>query len=178
MGEAHDGADDRRAVGPSGDEADARAGGALARAEHVVELASGRRIEAAAAGAGADLVRIRGRDGACVLTVEITDHGPVLRFEGAALEIVAPRSLDVACGALRIDAAEGASIRGKSLDLEATAGTVRVKANDDVRVDGERVLLNSSDPPLPISWDEYLERQKAREAEPHLLPRPRPKDEG
>jgi hypothetical protein len=142
---------------------------ALARAEHVVELASGRRIEAAEI-EGGELVRIRAKDGACVLTVELTDAGPILRFEGAALEIVAPRSLDIACGALRIEATEGATIAGKQVEIEAKRGGVTVRATDDVRVDGERVLLNSTDPPMPLSWDEYLRRQKEREGE--ALPAP------
>ncbi len=144
---------------------------ALARREHVVDLASGRRIEAAEV-EGGEVVRIRAKDGACVLTVELTDAGPILRFEGAALEIVAPRSLDIACGTLRIEATEGATISGKHVDIEARRGGVAVRASDDVRVDGERILLNSNDPPMPLSWDEYVRRQKERDGE--TLPAPPP----
>jgi hypothetical protein len=71
------------------------------------------------------------------------------------------RSLDIACGELNIEAREGARIAGKKVDIEAKHGTVAIKANDDVRVEGERVLLNSTDPPLPVSWDEFNERQRA-----------------
>jgi hypothetical protein len=147
---------------------------ALARREHVVDLASGRRIEASEV-EGGELVRIRAKDGACVLTVELTDAGPILRFEGAALEIVAPRSLDIACGSLRIEANEGATIAGKHVEIEARQGGVSVRATDDVRVDGERVLLNSNDPPMPLSWDEYVRRQQEREGKaeapaPPVLP--------
>src|SRR5262245_7169691 len=145
-------------------------GGAMALRR--MDLASGRTVEVEA-GAGADLLRIRGKDGACVLVVELTDAGPVLRFEGAALELVAPRSLDVKCGALHIEATESAHIAARSVEIEAKAGGVAVRANDDVRLNGERVMLNSTGAPIPLTWEEYLARQRER----GLLPEP-PPDEG
>jgi hypothetical protein len=149
---------------------------ALVRREHAVELSSGRRIEAAEVEGGGELVRIRAKDGTCMLTVELTDKGPILRFEGAALEIVAPKSLDIACGTLNIEAKETARITGKKVEIEAKKGSIEVVASDDVRVEGERVLLNSTDPPLPVSWEEFAERQKAKQklegtASVELLPR-------
>ena len=127
----------------------------------MVALASGGAVEIEPRG-HADLVRIRNKDGACVLTVELTEAGPVLRFEGAALELVAPRSLDVACGELRIEATGAARIGAKSVEIEARAGDVDVRANDDVRMNGERVHLNSTDPAMPLTYDEYLARKAAR----------------
>jgi hypothetical protein len=150
----------------------------LARREQIVQLSSGRQIEAAEIEGGAELVRIRGKDGGVVLSVELTDRGPILRFEGAALELVAPRSLDIACGELNIEAREGARISGKKVEIEARQGTATVRANDDVRVEGERVLLNSSDPPLPVSWDEFNERQRAAGIVVGERALPAPDDEG
>jgi hypothetical protein len=152
-------------------------------------LPSGRSIEATSEG-GEETVRILASSGACVLTVRLTDEGPVLRFEGASLELAATRKLELSCEELSVRASGGAaihvggdldervqgsarrSVRGaatttaRSVDLEASPGGIELRANDDVRVQGERVLLNSDDPPMPLTWDEY----RARQASPGMLP--------
>ncbi len=143
----------------------------------VVPLASGRRLEVEPTGAG-DVIRIRAAEGQCVLTVTMTDAGPVLQLSGAAIEIASAGRLDLACEDLRVRAARSASIEvggdltervagtarreARSIDLEAAPGGVTVKANDDVRVNGERVLLNSDDPPMPLTWEEHQEREQRR----------------
>ena len=120
-------------------------------------LDSGRRIEVTSQGDN-ELLVIRSKDDICMLTVTLTDQGPVFRVAAAALELVAPRSLSVSCGELRVEAKEAISLRGQSVDVTANLGGVQIRADDDVRIDGERVLLNSSDPPTNLSWREYLER--------------------
>ena len=159
-------------------------------------LPSGRRLEAELDGGGADVVRIRARDGQCVLTVRITDEGPVLSFSGATLELEA-RRLDVACDDLRLRVGGGAVIdiggdvdarvagrasqeiqgdlrtAARSMALEARSGGMTLDANDDVALKGERVLLNSDDPPMPLSMAEYRARRlAAAHAEPKALAPP------
>lgn len=149
------------------DGAGERDGAALARVEpQVVTLSSGRRIEASRDEGGADLLQIRARDGRCVLSVRVTDEGPVLSFSGAALEIAATRTLDLSCEELRLHATGGATIdvggsltaNARSMALEAKPGGIVVKANDDLDLKGERVLLNSDDPPMPLTMEEYRAR--------------------
>ena len=36
-----------------------------------------------------------------------------------------------------------------------------LRANDDVAINGERVRLNSDDPPMPLTWEEFRARQAA-----------------
>ena len=157
-----------------------------------VILPSGRRLEAELEPGGADVLRIRARDGQCVLTVRITDEGPVLSFSGATIEVEA-RRLDVACDDLRLRVGGGAvvdiggdldtrvagrasqEIQGdlraaaRSVAIEARSGGIKLDANDDVALKGERVLLNSEDPPMPLSMAEYRARRlAAAPGEPRL----------
>lgn len=90
---------------------------ALARDHHLI-LETGRKDRS--------LVRLEGPQGIC-LAIEITEAGPVLRFEGPGLAFHA-------AGALTISA--------DSVSIQARRGDVRVTANDDVKLNGERVLLN------------------------------------
>ena len=155
-----------------------------AGAASAVLLPSGRRLEAELDASGADVLRIRARDGQCVLTVRVTDEGPVLSFSGATLEIEA-RRLDVACDDLRLRVGGGAVIdvggdvdarvtgsasqeiqgdlrtAARSMALAARTGGMTLNANDDVALKGERVLLNSDDPPMPLSMKEYRARRLA-----------------
>ena len=72
------------------------------------------------------LVQLRGPQGIC-LAIEVTEAGPVLRFDGPGL------AFHVA-GALTISA--------DSVSIQARRGDVQLTANDDVKLNGERVLLN------------------------------------
>ncbi len=134
-----------------------------AEAEGLV-LASGRRVEVKPAEDG-DWLTIRGRDGACVLTVLLTDAGPVLRFEAAALQVAATRAVEISCEDFRVSARNELHLVGREVDLTARLGGVRVRADDDVAIDGERVLLNSNDLPTQLTWEEFLQ-QRGRGEEP------------
>ena len=153
-----------------------------------IALGSGRVVEATPGPGGADVLRVIARDGQCVLTVSVTDQGPVLRFAAASIEIASIGALDLACRELRVrvdgDASlavggdlrehvEGevarraggaSSIAARSIAFEADPGGVVVRANDDVDLKGERVLLNSDDPPMPLTVEEYRARLAQRSA--------------
>ena len=70
---------------------------------------------------------------------------------------VAGRATHRIDGALRTEA--------QSMALAAHPGGISVEANDDVALKGERVLLNSDDPPMPLSMAEYRARRLAAAAE-------------
>jgi hypothetical protein len=95
------------------------------------------------------------------LRVVLTKEGPMVELETASLSIVSHGSMHLAGRDVKIDAADALSIRSggdvrieslgdlstKALSqtIEASRGEVRVKASDDVRVDGERIRLNAPD---------------------------------
>ncbi|XXY46480.1 hypothetical protein WME91_41420 [Sorangium sp. So ce269] len=148
----------------------------------VVPLASGRAIEIAEEGAE-ERIQIRAAAGQILVSIRLTDEGPVLSLAGASLEIAAAKTLSLSCETLRIQAAQDAAVevggslhervRGsvvreagrsarttaREVKVEASPGGVEIRANDDVDIVGERVRLNSEDPPMPLSWEEFRARQ-------------------
>jgi hypothetical protein len=129
-----------------------------------VSFASGRSVTLED-GASERLV-VRSAEGAVELAVRFTPEGPVLSFSAAALDLRSSGTVRLACGKLEVDAREGiavhsagdvrAEVRGDhhltvggashteadALAIHARLGDVAIKANDDVRIDGERVRLN------------------------------------
>jgi hypothetical protein len=129
-----------------------------------VELPSGYSMAVhgpTSAGARLGELELRAPDGRVCLTVVLGPNGPEVRIEAAELSIatrgklelraedlslVAAKDLSIrAGGALSLDAAGHLETRGFSQAIRATHGDIHVEANDDVRVDGERVRLNAPD---------------------------------
>jgi len=94
-----------------------------------------------------------------VARVEPTDRGALLRLQSPRqptleVEIVLTAAgpvIRAAAAALEITAASFA-VQAGQVALTARTGDVAIRANDDVALNGEQVLLNCDrDPPLP-SW--------------------------
>jgi hypothetical protein len=126
--------------------------------------ASGRSLETAV-GEGEDLVELRAPDGRLELRLRITPEGPVLEIDAAALRLSA-RDISVDCERFSVQAEQAVELQsqgeivhrahgdmtqqslgelhlhGASTEIRATLGEMRLHANDDVRVNGERVRLN------------------------------------
>lgn len=152
-----------------------------------VVLPSGRTIEVQTE-ADADVLRFRAPGGECVLTIHLTDAGPVVRVGAAAIEVRAATRLSLECDEFQLRAAKTAAIdvggdlvervggsvhritqgdanlEARHARMEARPGGIELRANDDVRITGERVLLNSDDPPMPLTWEEYEARRDDRGA--------------
>lgn len=101
--------------------------------------------------AGACLrVRQGGGPAQLELTILLTSDGPVLRAHASALEIESDNELVARCGTFRVEARESIELKaggtlqasGRRVDVEASHGSARVRANDDVQLLGENVLLN------------------------------------
>lgn len=104
------------------------------------------------------LLSLLGRDGRVCLAVEITEAGPVLRFEGANLKLRVGGDLTIEAerlalsgrsevtlysgGDLRMNADRDLTSRARVQTIQAELGDVNVKANDDVKLRGERVRVN------------------------------------
>jgi hypothetical protein len=163
----------------------------LAPVARVVPLASGRSIEVTE-GAAEDRIQIRSTRGEVVLSVRVTDEGPVLSLAGVSLEIAASKTLALSCETLEIKAAQDASIAvggslrervggsvtreaagvstiaAREVKLDASPGGMVLRANDDVAITGERVRLNSDDPPMPLTWEEHRARRALVADKPKL----------
>jgi hypothetical protein len=146
-----------------------------------LRFASGRTMNVVDAG-GEERIEVRAAGGALVIAVRLTDAGPVFTMSGATLEIDAAKKLSLrgesvhvsAKGDLTIEAggtlyqrAGGSSVReiagldrasAGEMEIEVHPGGISLRANDDVDIVGERVRLNSDDPPMPRTWEEHRAR--------------------
>ncbi len=131
---------------------------------------------------GEERLEVRAASGALVVSVRLTDAGPVFSMSGATIEIDAAKTLSLrgetvhvaAKGDVTIEAggtlfqrAGGSSVReiagldrasAGEMEIEVHPGGISLHANDDVDIVGERVRLNSDDPPMPRSWEEHRAR--------------------
>ena len=105
-----------------------------------------------------DRLVITGVDGKVSLTITITDTGPVLHLEGAGLMIRTDGDLAINARSLAIHGRDGIALtsggdahisvdgdlttRARIQNITAELGNVNVQANDDVKIDGERILMN------------------------------------
>lgn len=114
------------------------------------------------------LVRLRNAQrGTVNVEIVLTEEGPVIRASVAALEITAETDVRVSCDRFLVEARESFGVRAGQISHEASgalratasevavtarSGGVAIRANDDVSVHGEQVLLNCDREPLVPAW--------------------------
>jgi hypothetical protein len=122
-----------------------------------IELARGHRLQVCRSDRE-DVVTLLDREGETAFTLRLTEQGPILSFE-RGLTIETRETLGLVARRVDICGTEGVSLRSggdAAIDvagelttsahtqhLSARLGNVNVKANDDVRLNGERIKLNS-----------------------------------
>lgn len=96
--------------------------------------------------------------GAISLQITMTDQGPLLQMNSAVLNIAAAQKLSLSADEIDIHAKKQLDLRSdgemsetiagdksstaEAYDHTARLGDFQVKANDDIRLNGERVKLN------------------------------------
>jgi len=134
----------------------------LTREECAAELGGGRSLalggeHTLTVDAHAGLLHIKRADGVPTLTIRITEGGPVLSFHDS-LQIQAAGIVGIEGQTVAIRGREGVQIESggntsivakgdfssvaDAQSIRARLGDVEVKANDDVRLRGERIKLN------------------------------------
>ncbi len=133
------------------------------RRSYPLEWVGSRRFERSERGA---LLRLESSDGGTVnVEIVLTADRSLIRAGVGALEIKAESDVRVSCDRFLVDARESfavstaeishdarGALRGTASEVALTArsGGVAIRANDDVSVHGEQVLLNCErDSPLP-----------------------------
>lgn len=139
-----------------------RPGGAEPPEGSTLALRSGYSIQAIES-PQANVVHLKAPDGRICVTISLRPEGPAVEVRAGSLSIAAEGDLSIDCARLSMRAEEDISIRAGrdvsmsaegalkteafSQHIKARLGDVRVEANDDVRLDGERIRLNSPPPP-------------------------------
>lgn len=133
--------------------------------ERLLRFASGREA-IVKPGPGEESLVVRGPEGGVELSVRFTADGPVLRFESAAFDLRSVREISLSCETFRVNAQKSveiragedmiveargnmesraggnASLEGHSMNIRSRRGDVNLEANDDIRLQGERIKLN------------------------------------
>ena len=120
-------------------------------------------------------LEVRAPDGRICVSIRLTEAGPVVEIAAAELRIASQGELELKARRLSIESAESLSLAtagdlslraggalrtsGFEQSIEATRGDVVIDASDDVKIDGERIRLNSPDP-APIRRYPSLGRAK------------------
>ena len=128
-------------------------------------LRGGHLMEIASRDDGATL-RVRAADhrgagpGAVEIELGWSDAGPVVRVRAARIDVDTTADINVRCKSFQVQASEGIHLRAggvlessaEAVELEARTGRIVARANDDVQLLGEEVLLNCDrTPPIP-AW--------------------------
>lgn len=120
---------------------------------------------------------VRAPSGGICLRVHLTPEGPRVEIDAGSIALRSEGEISLAGSRIVLEGREGVSLRsGADLAIEAqgtlrttateqlieaTKGDIHVEANDDVRVDGERIRLNSPDAaPIRRLDREAIERGK------------------
>ena len=126
-----------------------------------VQLRGGHVVEISSSEAGATL-RLRGREGDGGIEIEIgwSPQGPVARLRAARIDLEATADVSVRCNRFEVQAAEGISLTSRgdltasaeAVEVEARTGRIVARANDDVQLLGEQILLNCDRSPAVPDW--------------------------
>ncbi len=115
---------------------------------------------------GSDVVQVRNAQGLTLFTIEITEQGTNLNIEAKNINLVAEDKLNLSANEVTIDSRKKTVLinrgdyenkiegncnietMGDSLNIakthliKASLGDVKLQANDDIKLNGERVKLN------------------------------------
>jgi len=89
-----------------------------------------------------DLIEIHGNGGQVELRVKLTPEGPILQMESIRLSLKSSEAVSVECKTFEVRATDGVDVHSDSGMQLSGQADVRVNANGDVIVTGEKILLN------------------------------------
>lgn len=125
-------------------------------------------------------IYLRAPDGTMCVSIEVTEKGPLIKLSGVDLSICAQNRIDMNCRDLNVNAENGIMMRTQGIirldsdheinvnakerittkasiqEHTSAVGDYQVKANDDVRLDGERIRLNSPKTSTEVHQEKLL----------------------
>jgi phage gp45-like len=106
-----------------------------------IRLDSGRQI-IVDSGEKEDLIHIVESKGEVVMTVRMTEGGPVVTVRGAHLELKSTETITLEAKKIELRADEEAAVTSKG-SLEVTSEkNLDIQSNDEIRVNGKMIHLN------------------------------------
>jgi hypothetical protein len=89
-----------------------------------------------------ELLEILERGGEVVMTVRLTDEGPIVSVQGAHLELKSTETIELEAKKIRIKAQEEASIESEGTLKIESSKKMDINSEDDIRVVGKMIHLN------------------------------------
>jgi len=89
-----------------------------------------------------EILEIVERGGEVVMTVRLTDKGPIVSVQGARLELKSTETIALEAKKIRIKAQEEASIESEGTLKIESSKNMDVTSEDDIRVVGKMIHLN------------------------------------
>lgn len=149
----------------------------------VVPLGGGRSVAVQPTGEDATILHVRGgQDRALQIELRFEASGPVVRVSASVLQLEGLHEVAASCDTFRVDArerielrsggeivqyaTETARIEGRRVELDASPGAIRLRANDEVQLKGEMILLNCDHPSLSRPLPEWSTGTVVVRAEP------------
>jgi uncharacterized protein (DUF2345 family) len=109
--------------------------------EKSLHLDSGRQVLVHSDQKG-ELLEILERGGEAVVTVRLTDEGPIVTVQGAHLELKSTETLALEAKEVKIKAQENVSVESKgSLKIDSS-DKMDIHSQDEIRVIGKMIHLN------------------------------------
>ena len=106
-----------------------------------VELDSGRKIMVSP-GEEEELLEVVDPKGEVILTIRLTDEGPVITIKGARLELKSTEAIDIEAKKIRIRAEEEAVVESGGLLNIDSIKKMDISSKDDIRIEGKMIRLN------------------------------------
>lgn len=99
---------------------------------------------------GTDELRILDPGGKLSLSIRVSERGVELQLSGADLVLRSTGEIALDAEVIRmrgrtaieLDGGQALALRAEQQTITATRGNVDIEANDDVALDGERIMLN------------------------------------
>jgi len=130
-----------------------------------------------------DILKLSNHQGDILLSILLTEGGPILRFQSAHLEFASTKAVSFSCERFQVNAqheialttegdlhehiggdvtriVEGSEhLAARDVQIDSH-GNINLEANDDVDIKAERIRLNCDEEPLPLDWNEFISRTK------------------
>ncbi len=107
-------------------------------------LPSGRSITARVGDEG-EAIEIHSPEGQLELSISLTEEGPVLRLQGARLELISPDSVSVQCREFEVATSSSVQLRANgAIDMQS-GSDISTKSAGQTFIDGDFVNLNCRD---------------------------------
>lgn len=90
---------------------------------------------------GQEELEVRSPEGTVEVQIVLTEQGPVVRLQGARLELAGTDTVAVDCKRFEVNTTEATELKSEG-NVQVTGNELRVKTEDDIHMNGKFIRLN------------------------------------